>query len=599
MAAPKKKTAKKRTEKNDKPTNTQAIPEAPALESPIPNVKIVGVMNISIDDIGGTRRTDRSPREDDEARLTELAASLKTVGQLQNIMVEQIGLTEEPYRLVFGARRIQAARRLGWKTITALVCEPMTSDQRRTCIAIENIQRRDLTPPEETLAVNDLLALQALPAAIEWGKPLSGELAPNSILGRTGRELAEAKIAMSAEARRDLLTQNPEVMKIAVRHVAAMLAKSEGWVRDRLYIGRLDSQSQWLVRDGRLPLAHAREIAKLTDPDERIALAEAFAAGGRLSVSATEPGRYDDLREEVARRCFDLRQAPWRLDMAWGDYHACIDCPDNSIQQPGLFDMDQQCSVEQRAGLGVGKHTSVSEKFGACTNAPCFRAKALDAKAVLTREGKRLSSEVKNGKLTARPDPDLIVPGKLIATRAVEIAAKAKTPEKLKRAQAPVTDRQRLQEAMVQIRHKHLAALHDHYQAAEPAIGKALSSTPGAWSMYQLVRSTKLWHACFAQGPKGEAAAKSQTLRDLLNMILDPCYDNLIMIEKHCGRMFDLVRWNESTSGATQALLDALGIDAGGEPPSMRDVLPEDLRPEYGRWLAGEATPKRPKGGRS
>lgn len=598
MAAPKKKTAKKRTEKKDTPTNTHAIPDAPVVESFMPHPRIVGVMNISIDDIGGTRRTDRSPREDDEARLTELAASLKAVGQLQNIMVEKSDSKEEPYILIFGARRVQAARRLGWKTITAMVCERLTGDQRRTCIAVENIQRRDLTPPEETLAVNDLLDLQALPAAMEWGKPLSGELGPNSTLGKTGRDLLEGTM-LSMKARRDLLDSNPEVMKIAVRHVAAMLAKSEGWVRDRLYIGRLDSQCQWLVREGRLPLAHAREIAKLTDPDERRALAAAFAAGGRLSVSATEPGRFDDLREEVARRCFDLRHAPWRLDMAWGDYPACIDCPDNSIQQPGLFDMDQQCSVEQRAGLGVGKHTSVSEKFGACTNAPCFRAKALDAKAVLTREGKRLSSEVKNGKLTARPDPDLIVPGKLIATRAVEIAAKAKSPEKLKRAQAPVTDRQRLQEAMVQIRHKHLAALHDHYQAAEPAIGKALSRTPGAWSMYQLVRSTKLWHACFAQGPKGEAAAKSQSLRDLLNMILDPCYDNLIMIEKHCGRMFDLVRWNESTSGATQALLDALGIDAGGEPPSMRDVLPEDLRPEYDRWLAEEATPKRPKGGRS
>jgi cell division protein FtsW (lipid II flippase) len=54
--------------------------------------------------------------------------------------------------------------------------------------------------------------------------------------------------------------------------VAAMLAKSLTWVRDRMYIGRLDGDGRALVLAGKLPLIHAQEIARVADPKIRAEL---------------------------------------------------------------------------------------------------------------------------------------------------------------------------------------------------------------------------------------------------------------------------------------------------------------------------------------
>ena len=67
-----------------------------------------------------------------------------------------------------------------------------------------------------------------------------------------------------------------------------MLAKSPTWVRDRMYVGRLGDKGRVLVLTGKLPLAHAREIAKVADPDLREDMALDYAAGRKAWLEAAE-----------------------------------------------------------------------------------------------------------------------------------------------------------------------------------------------------------------------------------------------------------------------------------------------------------------------
>jgi len=59
-------------------------------------------------------------RDLDEAIVEDLAKSIKANGLLQPIMVKPAG---DGYELVFGLHRLEACRRLGWRTIPALVRE--------------------------------------------------------------------------------------------------------------------------------------------------------------------------------------------------------------------------------------------------------------------------------------------------------------------------------------------------------------------------------------------------------------------------------------------------------------------------------------------
>lgn len=84
----------------------------------------------------------------DEAKLAELADSIKEHGILQPLIVTK---TEAGYELIAGERRLQAAKRAGLTEVPVVVKE--VGDQAKLELAIiENIQRHDLNPIEEAKA---------------------------------------------------------------------------------------------------------------------------------------------------------------------------------------------------------------------------------------------------------------------------------------------------------------------------------------------------------------------------------------------------------------------------------------------------------------
>lgn len=86
------------------------------------------------------------PRQNyDEAKLDELAASIKEKGLIQPIVVRK---TAKGYEVVAGERRLKAARKLGLDKVPVVLRD--VSDKEALVLAlVENIQREELNPVEK------------------------------------------------------------------------------------------------------------------------------------------------------------------------------------------------------------------------------------------------------------------------------------------------------------------------------------------------------------------------------------------------------------------------------------------------------------------
>lgn len=97
------------------------------------------------------KRGKYQPRRDfDPESLAELAASIKSSGLIQPVVVRP--LTSQHYEIVAGERRWRAAQLAGLDAIPCLV-KAYTDEQTAAVTVIENLQRRDLNPIEEALSL--------------------------------------------------------------------------------------------------------------------------------------------------------------------------------------------------------------------------------------------------------------------------------------------------------------------------------------------------------------------------------------------------------------------------------------------------------------
>ena len=94
------------------------------------------------------------PRRDfDQEALQELADSIKAQGVMQPIVVRQVG--NQRYEIVAGERRWRACQLAGLADIPAIIRD--ISDEAAIAMAlIENIQRENLNPIEEAMALRRL-----------------------------------------------------------------------------------------------------------------------------------------------------------------------------------------------------------------------------------------------------------------------------------------------------------------------------------------------------------------------------------------------------------------------------------------------------------
>lgn len=95
-----------------------------------------------------------NPRKD-VGDVTELADSIKASGIMQNLTVVPY---EGKYRVIIGHRRLAAAKTAGLTELPCLVTQMSYKEQLSTMLA-ENMQRVDLTVPEQVHGIQQLLDL--------------------------------------------------------------------------------------------------------------------------------------------------------------------------------------------------------------------------------------------------------------------------------------------------------------------------------------------------------------------------------------------------------------------------------------------------------
>jgi ParB family chromosome partitioning protein len=87
--------------------------------------------------------------------LEALAESIREKGVLQPLLVRPLG--DGRYAIVAGERRYRAAKMAGLAQVPVRVLD-LSEKEARLLALVENLQREDLNPYEETLGVLDLLS---------------------------------------------------------------------------------------------------------------------------------------------------------------------------------------------------------------------------------------------------------------------------------------------------------------------------------------------------------------------------------------------------------------------------------------------------------
>lgn len=167
----------------------------------------------------------------DEAKLTELADSVKEHGVLQPLVVSALG--DGKYELIAGERRLQAAKRVGLATVPVVIRETSGDQEKLELAIIENIQRHDLNPIEEAkayLRLTDEFGLHQDAVAKKMGKSrpnISNTLRLLTLPVEIQRAIIEGKIS-EGHAKALLSIDNPEKQ----RALFDLIIKEELTVRE-------------------------------------------------------------------------------------------------------------------------------------------------------------------------------------------------------------------------------------------------------------------------------------------------------------------------------------------------------------------------------
>lgn len=220
----------------------------------------------------------------DEAKLQELADSIRSKGVLQPVLVRpapKVTLTGIKFELVAGERRLRAAKLAGLTEIPATVRDLSDLDVLDVQL-IENEQREDVSALEKADGYQRLIDA-----------------------GRT------------------------------VEDVAAKVGKSVSTIRGLLKLRQLPEKARKAIEDDRLPATTAQLIAGVPSAKMRETCAAEVLTGtrvgyshGRDAVPNGEPMSYREAKDHIAARYMvELKQAPFSQKDPSLSGGACTTCP--------------------------------------------------------------------------------------------------------------------------------------------------------------------------------------------------------------------------------------------------------------------------------
>jgi ParB family transcriptional regulator, chromosome partitioning protein len=166
-----------------------------------------------------------------EEALAELAASIKQQGVMQPIVIRPI--SADRYEIIAGERRWRATQLAGLDSIPAII-KPVSDDAAIAMSLIENIQRENLNPIEEAVALKRL----------------------------------------------------QDEFELTQQQVADAVGKSRATVTNLMRLINLSLDARVMLERGDIEMGHARALLAL--PQEQQTHAARSVVGGGLSVRQTE-----------------------------------------------------------------------------------------------------------------------------------------------------------------------------------------------------------------------------------------------------------------------------------------------------------------------
>ncbi len=270
------------------PGATKAVmPETSELEQP---------QRVAVERIHANPRQPRTTFDEDA--LQELAASIRTQGILQPLLVRPH--PDGDYELVAGERRLRAARLAGMPEVPIVVREISDRDSLELAL-IENIQRDDLSPLDEAAAYQRLLdefghTQEEIATRVGKSRPAVANALrllrlPESIRA----ELARGRLT-AGHARVLLSLDSADAQLRAARQILARQLS----VRDteRLASGRKKSSTSASGRDPHRA-ALERDLAAALGTRVRIV---PRARGGRIEIEYYSNEELQGLTERLSRR---------------------------------------------------------------------------------------------------------------------------------------------------------------------------------------------------------------------------------------------------------------------------------------------------------
>jgi len=226
--------------------------------------------------------------------LEALAESIREKGVLQPLLVRPLG--DGRYAIVAGERRYRAARMAGLSEVPVRVVE-LSEKEARLLALVENLQREDLNPYEETVGVLALLSE-------DLGKPVEEVVGLLHRMQNEKRGKANQNVLGSPEARRV-----EEVFKALGRMTW------ESFVQARLPLLSLPEDLKAALEEGAIPYTAALELKKVKDEASRKVLLEEARAG--LSLRELRARVREVLRKEKAPRPWyrEVGERLLRLDL--------------------------------------------------------------------------------------------------------------------------------------------------------------------------------------------------------------------------------------------------------------------------------------------
>ena len=187
------------------------------------------IVNVKISDL---RSNPYQPRQVfNEEALKELADSIKEHGVFQPIIIKK---SIKGYEIIAGERRVKASQMAGLEEIPAIIRD-FTDEEMMEIALLENLQRENLNPMEESRAYKKLI----------------------------------------------------EALNITQEELAKKLGKSRSYITNMIGLQNLPESIQTMITENKMTMGHARVLSKLENATQQQELADKVVTEG-MSVRELE-----------------------------------------------------------------------------------------------------------------------------------------------------------------------------------------------------------------------------------------------------------------------------------------------------------------------